>query len=375
MKIEEKEEDKEIVGKSKLEIAIFLIFVSFNLSYKLFMSAIMNANLHTLLPVILASPHESSQIPLDHQTIECVEVNPVSPVPLIPTLCASVDRKGPVKKALEYLTRTKVQGSDNDHQPCVCVICDSFIIGTETICYLSKSQLLAKTSYLHVSYLENMIGEKIPSTLHSQYKVQINEDLSELLLSPRAPVVNNYFMSCERCYNNIRNNKIEKPPRFAISNAWAIGYIPSDVIEEVEDILAVMVNKIRLFSYVFTYSGGAHKAIKGHHTFFMNDPEKIGSAMNHLKTEGQLNDVYVMACGRLTPTQRQIARNRCSINTTKYLKLLNWLIDNHPVYTDITRTEKCPQHAFMGFQPTPNNTDKDNGYSDSEEHKIKTVQY
>ena len=35
LKIEEKEEeDKEIVGKSKLEIVIFLTFVSFNLSYK-----------------------------------------------------------------------------------------------------------------------------------------------------------------------------------------------------------------------------------------------------------------------------------------------------------------------------------------------------
>ena len=114
--------------------------------------------------------------------------------------------------------------------------------------------------------------------------------MSELLLSPRAPVVNNYlFMSCEKCYNNVINKKTEKPPRFAISNTWAIGYIPSDVIEEVEDILAVMVNKIRLFSYVFTYSGGAHKAIKGHHTFFMNDPEKIGSEMNHLRTEGKLN--------------------------------------------------------------------------------------
>ena len=107
----------------------------------------------------------------------------------------------------------------------------------------------------------------------------------------------------------------------------------------------------------------------------MNDPEKIGCAMNHLNTEGKLNDVYAMACGRLTPTQRQIARDRCSINTTKYLKLLNWLIDNHPAYTDVTRPEKCPQPTFMGFQATPNNTDKDNGYSDSEEHKIKTVQY
>ena len=174
---------------------------------------------------------------------------------------------------------------------------------------------------------------------------------------------------------NIHKNKSEKPPCFAISNAWAIGYIPSDVIEEVEDILAVMVNKIRLFSYVFTYSGGAHKAIKGHHTFFMNDPEKIGSAMNHLKTEGKLNDVYAMACGRLTPTQRQIARERCSINTSKYVKLVNFLIDNHCGYTDVTRPQNCPQPTFMGFQATSNNTDKEDGYSDSEEHKIETVRF
>ena len=92
-----------------------------------------------------------------------------SPEPLVPKICVNVDRKGPLKKALEYLTRTKVQGSDSDHQPCVCVICDSFIIGTEKICYLSKEQILKKTSYLHLSYLENMIGEKIPSTLHNQY--------------------------------------------------------------------------------------------------------------------------------------------------------------------------------------------------------------
>ena len=179
-----------------------------------------------LVPVIPAPAHEASKLPLEQQTIECVEVNPSSPVPLVPKLCVNVDRKGPLKKALEYLTRTKVQGSDNDHQPCVCVICDSFIIGTEKICYLSKNQLLAKTSYLHVSYLENMIGEKIPSTLHNQYKVQNNEDLPELLLSPRAPVVNDTFMSCETCYNNIRNQKKDKPPRFGISNAWTIGYIP-----------------------------------------------------------------------------------------------------------------------------------------------------
>ena len=29
--------------------------------------------------------------------------------------------------------------------------------------------------------------------------------------------------------------------------------------------------------------------------------------------------------------------------------------------------------SVMGFQATPNNTDKEDGYSDAEEHKIETV--
>ena len=179
--------------------------------------------LFLLVPVIPAPAHQASQLPLEQQTIECVEVNPSSPVPLVPKLCVNVDRKGPLKKALEYLTRTKVQGSDSDHQPCVCVICDSFIIGTETICYLSKEQILKKTSYLHLSYLENMIGEKIPSTLHNQYKVQNDEDLSELLLSPRAPVVDNHFMSCKLCYNNITNKKTENVINHSSENLGDLG--------------------------------------------------------------------------------------------------------------------------------------------------------
>ena len=92
--------------------------------------------------------------------------------------------------------------------------------------------------------------------------------LSSLLLSPRAPKKDNNYMSCEVCYKNILRQKHKRPPRFAISNAWAIGYIPHDVVGDIDDMLAVMVNKIKLLSYIFSYSGGAHKFIQGHHTFF-----------------------------------------------------------------------------------------------------------
>ena len=58
--------------------------------------------------------------------------NAVPPIQ-IPSLCTSVDRKGSLSKAISYLQRTLVHGSDNMHRACVCVACDSFIIGTEKI--------------------------------------------------------------------------------------------------------------------------------------------------------------------------------------------------------------------------------------------------
>ena len=108
-----------------------------------------------------------------------VQENVVPPIQ-IPSLCTSVDRKGSLSKAISYLQRTLVHGSDNMHKACVCVACDSFIIGTEKIHYLSTQQIWNKSSYLSVSYLENMSGKTIPALLREQYKIEDNEELQSL---------------------------------------------------------------------------------------------------------------------------------------------------------------------------------------------------
>ena len=122
---------------------------------------------------------------------------------LIPSLCEFIERKKTLQTALKYLTRTKIEGTTNEHQACVCVVCDSFIIGTEKICYLTEDQLVDKSSYLDVNYLETMTNKKLPPLLRNQYKLENCERLSSLLLSPRAPKKDNNYMSCETCYSNI----------------------------------------------------------------------------------------------------------------------------------------------------------------------------
>ena len=67
-----------------------------------------------------------------------------------------------------------------------------------------------------------------------------------------------------------------------------------------------------------------------------------------------------MISGRVTPSQRDIIRRRCTINTDDYKTLLNWLIDNHLSYSKVQRPQCCPQPVLVGgFDETTNNTDRD----------------
>ena len=193
-----------------------------------------------------------------------------------------------------------------------------------------------------------------------QYKLIDSEALSKLLLSPRAHVKNGSYMTCKPCYKNIVNNRIAKPQRFAISNNWCIGQLPNDLIDgDIEDILVASIAKVRFFSNVYSYTAGAHKAIKGHHVFFLNDPEHVGATFEYMVKEGAAPDMYVMICGRVTPAQRDIIKRRCTIDTDDYKTVLNWLIDNHPSYKGMERPQCCPEPIVMGgFEQTTNNTDE-----------------
>ena len=331
---------------------------------------------NSIPPPVIQVPHQGAAIPIQigqrDENLPVV-VNGVE----IPSLCGDINRKDPLEKALEYITRTQVQedptvgdtfpdtphSTPESHKACVCVICDCFIIGTEEIVWLSKDAIVNKASYLSTNYYEinTNRGLPLPPVLRNQYLIDNDDNLKDLLLSPRAHRRGDTFMSCKCCATNIKRSQSKKPPRFGISNGWVIGYIPRSVVDDIDDLLASMISHVRFFSYVFTYIAGAHKAIKGHHTFFLNDPEHIGATFNYLRESGARKDVYVMLCGRMTPSQRDIARKKCKLDSEKYMKVLNWLIENHPSYRDVTAPQEAPSPVpLSGFSSTQNNTDQSN---------------
>ena len=192
----------------------------------------------TPLSVPTYSPYNTNISTLIRDDNSPIVVNGVE----IPSLCADINRKDTLEKALKFLTRTKVEENPHvsrtspesstytarKHRACVCVICDSFIIGTEEIVWLSKEAIKSKSSYLSTSYYKTNIrkGIPLPTMLRKQYLIEDDDDLKDLLLSPRAHKRNDTFMACTCCSNNIKRSLAKKPPRFGISNGWVIGYIP-----------------------------------------------------------------------------------------------------------------------------------------------------
>ena len=100
---------------------------------------------------------------------------------------------------------------------------------------------------------------------------------------------------------------------------------------------------------------GAHKAIRGHFSFFEVDLDHTGSVMNHFLTTGANPLVYVVLCGRMTPKQKEVAKQRALLNMEKLKNLFEWYINEsgHQAYEGVTPPTECPKPSFIIDEETP----------------------
>jgi hypothetical protein len=74
------------------------------------------------------------------------------------------------KEALRFLHRTQNAKNPHKHKSIVCVICHQFIIGTETIHYLSKDSILEYSHRISVKSYESYYG-KLNYEVKHQYMI------------------------------------------------------------------------------------------------------------------------------------------------------------------------------------------------------------
>jgi hypothetical protein len=133
------------------------------------------------------------------------------------------------KEALRFLHRTQNADNPHKHQSIVCVICDRFIIGTETIHYLSKDRIMEHSHMISVKSYERYYGKLNDEAKH-QYMIS-DGHLRDLLLSPPSRKTCKGYSTCSCCFSGMQPHMIKKRdhPKFYMANGFIIGSLPTEI--------------------------------------------------------------------------------------------------------------------------------------------------
>ena len=279
------------------------------------------------------------------------------------------------KKAKQALHRTQDENDGSMHKTHVCVICDCFILGTDFLRHLRGNDIKIHKHRIGVESYEKYYKTNLDKELVKQYHVP---NLPGLLLSPRSRKTDKGYGTCLACCEGMQGNHISKknPPKFAIANGFVIGSFPEvfsyidkdgnevraevNVEEDANDVLRAFLAPIRPYGFVTAFSGGSHRSVHGHYQYFEMNQAHVGGVMNHLDPTGAGRSIFAVICGRMTLSQREIARNRARIDTSIYTSLLSWFIQKsgHPGYKDVVVPDEIPQPKVVEDKQGHNNTDK-----------------
>ena len=280
----------------------------------------------------------------------------------------------------------------------ICVVCDRLIIGLEPVKWLTKDEIERNRDRLSVESFESHYRIEISDDLRIQYQVT-DKDLHGILLSPRAKrhkELKHSYCCCDQCYRSItspNNEECSNPPKFSIANGFVIGHIPRtnlcytdgngisvkfpggelpggdslafDPDVHLDDLICAAISPVRPYGYVHAYQGGSQKSITGHFSFFSVDQSHVGGVLNKYRSVGNnkiqpSKNIFVVLCGRMTPNQKKIIKQKSEMDTKVFLHLLNWFVrvSGHSGFKDVTPPDECPDMiAFLKDEDTENNTD------------------
>lgn len=258
-----------------------------------------------------------------------------------------VETEQSIKNFQEVLQRTnlsfdEVGYSEGAHKAIVCVVCDCFITGVDPLHWIPSTTLYYHRNVLSSSYF---YSGGLKTLLKLQYKVD-DEMLSELLLSPRARhnVSSKEFSCCDSCYSVLQELKFRKnPPKYAISNGFAIGSLPDSLLKEVTPIINNVLAPVRAFNFFLSFMGGREKKIIGNFTFFSQDVAQNMGALQHMFATNNLNPcIFIILLGSFTPTQLNKIKKHGSYNVEIFKAIYAFFVENNIHYANFPSPDDVP---------------------------------
>ncbi len=254
--------------------------------------------------------------------------------------------KPSMKKTKWIYHRTQDPANPHCHRAIVCIICDWFIIGRETIHKLTHDQISQHSNILSVQAYKSYHGQVLKPKVRKQYQVNV-DGLKDMLLSTWSRKYNNGYVACACCYKGMCPNLANKrtPPKFAIANDFVIGTFPWKIeytnmygkrkVKNINDNELTDSQTIWMCICIFW---GISTINKRELLFFWDGPNRSGAVINHLNQAGIGEHIYCVLCGRKTPDQKQIVPRRAVVDTQLFIDILTWFWkeSGHPGYQNTT---------------------------------------
>jgi hypothetical protein len=244
-----------------------------------------------------------------------------------------------MKEAKKILHRTQdTANTPHKHGVIVCIICNCFIIGTETIHKLKKEEISAHSKRLSVESYKKYYDTSLKPEVAKQYQMNV-DGLKGMLLLPQVRKYCDWYATCSISYSGMQLQMATKktPPKFSIANGFVIWSFPQEIqffnndcervtrkIKDYEltELLKAMVAPVRPYGCVCAYSGGAQKSLQGNYQFFEMDQNCLGGMTNQLNQAGIGEHFYCVLFGQMTPDKKQIVHKRSKVVTQLFIDVL-----------------------------------------------------
>ena len=125
--------------------------------------------------------------------------------------------------------------------------------------------------------------------------------LNEMILSPRSfgkvDTNGRKYLGCyqegKHATNKRKENDDEEshPVKFCIANGLTIGFTPK-CIQKLNEVELALISKGRCEKHIFSYTGGAHKQIRGWHTIYENNVTPIYAVLNYFDQHPQVTEEH-----------------------------------------------------------------------------------
>ena len=123
--------------------------------------------------------------------------------------------------------------------------------------------------------------------------------------------------------------------RNAIANGLICGHAPRELLNLNATELALC-SRVHTGRCLFSCTAGAHKSIRGWHTFCQNDIEHSNKVLNHFAEEIDTKKlIQVVLVGPFTQEQRLLTLERTEVNIERVRRALTWLKTHNTLYKDV----------------------------------------